>query len=114
MLKIKTIKLNIVMNKDHLKKMIQYNKIKSLETSNKRTPSTFQMAKNLGSDLLKNIKSISEGNPIKSDNTEIENRKSICESCDFYIRESQKCSKCGCNMAIKTYLKASVCPIGKW
>lgn len=102
------------MNKDHLKKMIQQNKIRTLEISNKKLPSTFQMAKNFGSDILKNIRSVSEGNSIKSDNPEIETRKNICNSCDFFIKDSDKCSKCGCNMAIKTYLKASVCPIGKW
>jgi hypothetical protein len=102
------------MNREHLKRMIQENKIRSLESSNKKMPSSFQMAKNLGSDILKNVKSISQGNPINSDQSEIEKRKSICNSCEFFISDSQKCSKCGCNMAIKTYLKASVCPIGKW
>jgi hypothetical protein len=102
------------MTKEYLKKMIQENKIRSLESSNKKMPSSFQMAKNLGSDILKNVKSISQGNPINSDQSEIEKRKNICNSCEFFISDSQKCSKCGCNMAIKTYLKASVCPIGKW
>jgi hypothetical protein len=102
------------MNREHLKRMIQENKIRSLESSNKKMPSSFQMAKNLGSDILKNIKSMSEGNPINSDQSEIENRKNICNSCEFFISDSQRCSKCGCNMAVKTYLKASVCPIGKW
>jgi hypothetical protein len=102
------------MTKEHLKRMIQENKIRSLESSNKKMPSSFQMAKNLGSDILKNVKSISQGNPINSDQSEIEKRKNICNSCEFFISDSQKCSKCGCNMAIKTYLKASVCPIGRW
>jgi hypothetical protein len=102
------------MNREHLKRMIQENKIRSLESSNKKMPSSFQMAKNLGSDILKNVKSISQGNPINSDQSEIEKRKNICNSCEFFISDSQRCSKCGCNMAVKTYLKASVCPIGKW
>lgn len=102
------------MNKEHLKRMIQENKIRILESSNKKMPSSFQMAKNLGSDILKNVKSISQGNPINSDQSEIEKRKSICNSCEFFISDSQRCSKCGCNMAVKTYLKASVCPVGKW
>jgi hypothetical protein len=102
------------MNREHLKRMIQENKIRSLESSNKKMPSSFQMAKNLGSDILKNVKSISQGNPINSDQSEIEKRKSICNSCEFFISDSQRCSKCGCNMAVKTYLKASVCPVGKW
>jgi len=90
------------MDKNNLRKMIQQNKIRTLESSNKRLPSPFQMAKNLGSDLIKNVKSFSEGNPITSENSEIESRKNICNSCEFFIKDSQKCSKCGCNMAIKT------------
>lgn len=102
------------MNSNHLKKMIQENKIRNLESSNKRLPSAFQMSKNLGSDIIKNITSVARGNPINAENSEIDKRKSICNSCDFFIKDSQKCSRCGCNMAIKTYLKASTCPIGKW
>ena len=39
-------------------------------------------------------------------------RLSICQTCKFFT--GQRCLKCGCNMAIKTYLTASTCPIGKW
>jgi hypothetical protein len=102
------------MNNNNLKRMIQENKIRTLESSNKRLPSTFQMSKNLGSDIVKNITSVIQGNPINAETSVIDNRKSICNSCEFFIKDLQKCSKCGCNMAIKTYLKASNCPIGKW
>ena len=35
-----------------------------------------------------------------------QNRLRICEQCDFYIKLTQQCKKCGCFMKIKTKLKA--------
>ena len=45
---------------------------------------------------------------------EIEKRISICESCEFYIKSTTNCKKCGCFMKIKTKFKAMSCPIQKW
>jgi predicted Zn-ribbon and HTH transcriptional regulator len=103
------------MNKDTLRQRIQENKIMALQRSNKPNfPSNIQMAKNLGSDIIKNIKSVASGNPLNVPNDVLNNRKSICNSCEFYDKIRERCLKCGCNMAVKTYLKASTCPIGKW
>jgi hypothetical protein len=104
------------MNRDYLKQKIQENKIRTLQGLNKKPqyPSMIQMGKNLGSDIIKNIKSISSGNPLSVSNETLNHRKSICNSCEFFDKGSERCVKCGCDMAIKTYLKASTCPIGKW
>jgi hypothetical protein len=102
------------MNKDFLKQRIQEVKIKNLQGSNKKYPTNFQMLKNLGGDVYKNIKSVSQGNPLTIPNSEIESRKSICNSCQFFDKNQDRCTKCGCNISIKAYLKASYCPIGKW
>lgn len=103
------------MNRDYLKQKIQETKIRNLQQSNKNIyPSNFQMAKNLSSDILKNVKSVAQGNPLSVPNDVINNRKSICGSCEFFDKGRERCTKCGCNMAVKTYLKASTCPIGKW
>jgi hypothetical protein len=101
-------------DKNYLKQRIQENKIKSLQKSNKQYPSAFQMAKNLGGDIIKNIKSISSGNALNVSSDVKESRKNICLSCEFYDKPKDRCTKCGCNMAVKTYLRASSCPIGKW
>lgn len=103
------------MDKEYLKQKIQEQKIRSLQQTNKNVyPSNFQMAKNLGSDIIKNVTSVVQGNPLSvSDNT-INNRKNVCNSCEFFDKGRDRCVKCGCNLAIKTYLKASSCPIGKW
>ena len=43
-----------------------------------------------------------------------QNRLRICEQCDFYIKLTQQCKKCGCFMKIKTKLKNATCPLQKW
>jgi hypothetical protein len=103
------------MNKNLLRHAIQQNRIKVLSQSSKPNfPSMSQMAKNLGNDLVKNIKSVASGNSLNANQTEIDKRKNICNSCEFFAKSQDRCTKCGCNMGVKTYLKASKCPIGKW
>jgi hypothetical protein len=103
------------MDKNNLRNAIQQNRIKGLASSNKPNyPSIPQMAKNLGNDIIKNVQSVAAGNPLNADQAEGNRRKSICSSCEFFNKEQDRCTKCGCYMAVKAYLKASNCPIGKW
>ena len=44
----------------------------------------------------------------------IDKRWSECEKCEFLIKPTNNCSKCGCFMKIKTRVATSSCPIGKW
>ncbi len=101
------------MNRDYLKQQIR---IQKLSSSTKPTsyPSLPQMAKNLGKDIVKNFQSVAAGNSINAEKNEIEKRKAICNGCEFFNKQSERCMKCGCYMAVKVYLKASNCPIGKW
>lgn len=41
-------------------------------------------------------------------------RLKVCESCDKYLRTPRICGVCRCFMPIKTKLKFSKCPLGKW
>jgi hypothetical protein len=41
-------------------------------------------------------------------------RLNICLSCPDLIKLTKTCSKCGCFMELKTKVKMSVCPVGKW
>ena len=43
-----------------------------------------------------------------------ESRMSICLSCPELLQTTKQCKKCGCFMQLKTQLKLSKCPIGKW
>jgi hypothetical protein len=51
---------------------------------------------------------------IQLDESAVERRLEICRSCDYYIKDSSRCSLCGCFMNFKTRLTQSSCPIGKW
>lgn len=43
-----------------------------------------------------------------------EERFSTCQNCEFFLKISKQCVKCGCFMHLKTKLAAAECPIGKW
>jgi len=103
------------MDRNSLIKSLQSDRIKKLQSSTKQQlPSNFTMAKNLAGSVVRNVASVASGNSLNISQEEANRRLSICNGCEFFIKESQRCSKCGCNMAIKTYLKAERCPVGKW
>jgi hypothetical protein len=103
------------MDKNLIRQAIQKNRINGLASSNKpNMPSIPQMARNLGQDIVKTVKSVAAGNAINADSQEANQRKSICNTCEFFNKAQDRCTKCGCFMAVKVYIKASNCPIGKW
>lgn len=53
-------------------------------------------------------------NKPKSEQELVDYRMSICENCPEFIQLSKQCKKCGCFMPLKTKLKESKCPLGKW
>jgi hypothetical protein len=62
------------------------------------------------SQLLSNI----EWEKIKLSEEERNARYNICKSCEWLFIPTSSCKKCGCLMAIKTYMPTQSCPIGKW
>ena len=44
----------------------------------------------------------------------INKRWDECEKCEFLIKPTNNCKKCGCFMKVKTHFATSSCPIGKW
>lgn len=46
----------------------------------------------------------------------LDQRISICESCEFFVKTSLggRCQQCGCVTKLKTKLLSENCPIGKW
>jgi hypothetical protein len=97
------------MDKEKLKKILIENANK-----NKSMPSPVQMAKNLAQTAIATVKSVAAGNPLNAPDDVISKRKNTCNSCPSFNKAQDRCTKCGCNMAIKTYLKAASCPLGKW
>jgi phosphoribosylamine-glycine ligase len=103
------------MDKGFLKNAIQKNRIKNLSSSNKNNfPPVQQMIKNLSNDVIKTVQHVAAGGDLKTEDTEALNRKKICNSCEFFNKAQERCTKCGCYMAVKVYLKAAHCPINKW
>jgi hypothetical protein len=110
-----------MISKEQLKAKLDQPKINELKNGgnpfknvNKSMPTTTQMAKNLGNSLVRNIQSVAAGNPLKISDSDANFRLNICKGCEFFNSDSQRCTKCGCHMAVKTYLKAEKCPVGKW
>lgn len=77
-------------------------------------PSMTQMAKNVLGSLGKTIKAAASGQGVKVTQETAEARLAICRTCPFFRHTDERCSKCGCYMAVKTYLRAEKCPVGKW
>jgi hypothetical protein len=104
-----------MISREQLKAKLDEQKIKTLSSSNKANyPSFGQMAKGLGNSVIRNVRSVADGNNLKISEADAKHRLDICKSCEFFDEGPQRCRKCGCFMAVKTYLKAEKCPIGKW
>jgi hypothetical protein len=93
--------------------LIQNDKISKLESSNKN-PSILKMAQNVTRTAIDSFKTVAEGNSLNVSNDIASSRKAICEGCDAYNKAQQRCTKCGCFVAVKAYLRAATCPLGKW
>lgn len=104
------------MNSNYLKQRLSETRQSQLRSSNKQIsmPSKGQMAKNIGKSIINNAVSVAQGNDLRLEQNEANKRLSICKQCQFFNSLSQRCSKCGCFLSVKTYLKAEKCPIGKW
>ncbi len=44
----------------------------------------------------------------------IDKRWDECANCEFLIKPTNNCKKCGCFMKAKTRVATASCPIGKW
>ena len=53
-------------------------------------------------------------NVILHDQDIIDRRWAECEKCEFLIKPTNNCKKCGCFMKAKTRVATARCPIGKW
>ena len=91
-----------------------YGKVQEIDTINLLTscsmPSLFQSSKNF---LISTAKHIAN-NATSTSKKNQKLRLSICRSCDFFQKDSQRCLKCGCYVNIKTSWASESCPEGKW
>lgn len=49
-----------------------------------------------------------------ADDTIVEQRIQICNSCDRLFKPTRNCKLCGCFIDLKVKSKLSSCPINKW
>tara|TARA_R110000751_G_scaffold260477_7_gene359848 strand:- start:186 stop:545 length:360 start_codon:yes stop_codon:yes gene_type:complete len=85
-----------------------------IKLEKKKLPSKRQMAANLTKSLSKSAKALVSGKKIKAELSLIEKRTAICHGCAWFIKENQRCSKCGCVVPLKVYLAEETCPVEKW
>jgi len=73
-------------------------------------PSLFTQAANLAKSATKHA--LSGGMNVSPE--EKQARLDICYGCDRFVKETVRCSACGCHLNTKTEWKTSSCPIGRW
>jgi uncharacterized paraquat-inducible protein A len=102
------------MDKQSLINSLQNNRIQQMASSNKPMPSIGAITSNLAQSVVRNVQSVASGNPLRLSSDEANQRLDVCKGCEFFNHAQERCGKCGCFMAVKTYLKAEKCPVGKW
>lgn len=80
----------------------------------KELPTPIEIVKNVGKSLVKNAKELLTTGSINAEEVVVQERYTICQSCEWFRHIDNRCGKCGCYLAFKPYLKAEKCPVGKW
>jgi hypothetical protein len=80
----------------------------------KDLPSFGEMVKSLAGTTNDVVRGMLGGDGLLVTEDIYNERMNICNSCPFFIKESKRCTKCGCFMEAKTRLKKTYCPINKW
>jgi len=75
-----------------------------------KMPNLFTQAANLAKSATKHA--LSGGMNVSPE--EKQARLDICYGCDKFVKETTRCSACGCYLNTKTEWKTSSCPIGRW
>ena len=77
-------------------------------------PSLPEQTKNIAKLLTDTIRDAIENHTIFTTEFEKKRRYDLCQACEFFHRDSKRCTKCGCFMEHKTGLTAAECPVNKW
>lgn len=76
----------------------------------KEYPGVGQQAKNLFGSVSNFIKS---GMHIAEESI-YQKRLEVCNNCEWFDHEAERCRKCGCFVKIKARLMSDKCPLNKW
>lgn len=77
-------------------------------------PKPAAMVKNLATSAYQVMAKALKGEKTFNMEQEANRRLEICKTCEFFRLADYRCSRCGCYMKTKTYLKAAHCPIFKF
>lgn len=110
----KTLKFKVTGTKKDPLKYLGENNIKETPKAEPVLPSVKTITVNAMKSVGSAISSLLKKEPLKAESEEATKRLEICRSCEFFIKTSERCSKCGCFMALKTHLRAEKCPVGRW
>ena len=75
-------------------------------------PSIAEQAKNVSLSLFNVMTQALKTGHVLATQDEIESRITKCKACEFL--KDNRCSKCGCYIALKSGLKSEKCPLGVW
>lgn len=75
-------------------------------------PTLKEQAKNVTLSLFNVMTQAFKTGKMLADEAIIENRILACNGCEFLVEN--RCSQCGCFIALKAGLNAESCPKGKW
>lgn len=81
-------------------------------TSGLGLPSVFTQIGNAASAVSRVVSASFTGNQVKATPEVIEQRRAICQGCEFL--NNDRCSKCGCRYKLKITLATEKCPINRW
>lgn len=88
--------------------------IKRVEKSNLEMPPILDEIGNLMETVGDTLSLILRGKSPLLSKVEKARRLAICNPCEKYDKSKDRCSVCGCNMPIKTWLAAGYCKLGKF
>lgn len=83
-------------------------------------PSLVEQGKNLAKSVKDVAKNAIQGKAIVAPFEVAKKRLKICRECAYYYKSASgderqdRCSACGCMIAVKTNMAPSECPKGKW
>jgi hypothetical protein len=73
-------------------------------------PSLLRQAANLATSAYNHV----AGGLQVVDRAEYDRRRAICGGCDRLDRERDRCTACGCMLAVKPWGAREACPLGRW
>ena len=84
------------------------------DCKNPPMPPAAEIAMHAGHSGYRAASAVLLGHTLKVTDEQQAQRLEICASCEFYHAAKQRCTRCGCYTAAKSWLKTEKCPVGKW